>query len=214
MWTGTTRKTVERILGAAVVLVLAASLGGCNSVSKKDHDLVMQENQELRDRVTSLENESRAKDTKLAEMEATKQKDYQGGESLGDGKPVRGGGGGGTKHGNQVAEFDVGGDVLFDSGQATVKATAKPKLDQIASTIKSKYSGYDVRVEGHTDSDPIKKSKWKTNEALSEARAEAVRKYLISKGISSSSVSAVGMGSSQPKGTKKDSRRVEIKVTN
>jgi chemotaxis protein MotB len=71
-----------------------------------------------------------------------------------------------------------------------------------------------VRVEGYTDSDPLvkTKAKWGSNEGLSEARAESVRAYLISKGISSGRVSAVGMGAAKPKATKKDSRRVEIVV--
>lgn len=213
MWTGAMKGKMGRVWGSAVVMVLAATLGGCNSVSKKDHELVMQENQELRERVSTLENDSRSKDTKIAELEAAKAPPAPAPGGYDDygpptgGRSPRGGSGGPT-----VAEFDVGGDVLFDSGQAVIKSTAKPQLDRIASTIKSKYSGYNVRVEGHTDSDPIRKSKWGSNEALSEARAEAVRKYLISKGISSSSIDAVGMGSSKPKSSKKESRRVEIKV--
>lgn len=211
---GTVNLSVKRVLGTAALLVLASSLVGCNKVNKKDHDMVLQENQELRDRVSSLETDSRSKDTKIAELEAAKQQPQAqpGGD---DGwAPDRSGGGRRPSPGSTVAQFEMVGDVLFDSGQATVKATAKPQLDRIASQIKSRYSGYNVVVEGHTDSDPIKKSanRWKSNDQLSEARAEAVRKYLITKGIGSGSIEAVGMGSSQPKGSKKDSRRVEIKV--
>lgn len=210
MGTAMARTMAGRIAGVALTLVLAASLGGCNSVSKKDHELVMQENQELRDRMAALENESRSKDTRIAELEAAKAAQAQA-PSMADEYDT---GGGRPGRGDVVREFEVVGDVLFDSGQATVKTAAKPQLDRIASTIKSRYSGYNVVVEGHTDSDPIRKSKWQTNDALSEARAEAVKKYLASKGISSSRIEAVGMGSSQPKSTKKDSRRVEIKVVN
>ncbi|MCC6678836.1 MAG: OmpA family protein [Phycisphaerales bacterium] len=211
MRTGMARTMAGRILGVAATLVLAAALGGCSSVSKKDHELVMQENQELRDRMAALETESRSKDSKIAELEAAKAQAAQP-PAVDDFGTSPGGRQGSP--GTVVREFDVVGDVLFDSGQATVKAGAKPQLDRIASTIKSRYSGYQVRVEGHTDSDPIRKSKWKTNDALSEARAEAVKKYLASKGISSSKIEAVGMGSSEPKGSKKESRRVEIKVLN
>lgn len=213
MRTGMARTTAGRILGVAVTLALAAALGGCSSVSKKDHDLVLQENQELRDRMASLETDSRTKDSKIAELEAAKAQAAAQQPTMGD-DFTGGGGGRPTGDGSVVRQFEVVGDVLFDSGQATVKAAAKPQLDRIASTIKSRYSGYNVRVEGHTDSDPIRKSKWKTNDALSEARAEAVKKYLASKGISSGRIDAVGMGSSQPRGSKKDSRRVEIQVIN
>ena len=40
-----------------------------------------------------------------------------------------------------------------------------------------------IRVDGHTDSTPIKVSKWKTNLDLSQARAESVKAYLIKKGV-------------------------------
>ena len=105
---------------------------------------------------------------------------------------------------------EVAGDVLFASGQATLKADAKKKLDSIARELNGRYSGNDIRIEGHTDSDPIRKSKWGSNEALSKARAEAVREYLQSKGVSGGRMSTVGKGSSEPKGTKAASRRVDI----
>jgi flagellar motor protein MotB len=68
-------------------------------------------------------------------------------------------------------------------------------------------------VEGHTDSDPIKVSQWKSNQELSEARADAVKKYLVSKGVDANSVSTSGLGSSRPKSNDKAAnRRVEIVV--
>ena len=73
-------------------------------------------------------------------------------------------------------------------------------------------------MQGHTDSDPIKHSKWASNQELSKARAEAVRKYLLDKGVDASHVAAEGLGDSKPKdaGTtaaaKAKNRRVEIVV--
>lgn len=75
-----------------------------------------------------------------------------------------------------------------------------------------------VDVVGHTDSDPIKKSKWKDNWQLSAERALAVLRYLNSKGISSEKIRAVAAGSSRPVASNKSSsgkaqnRRVEIVV--
>ena len=114
--------------------------------------------------------------------------------------------------GRMVAE--IAGDVLFASGQATIKTDAKKQLDRIAKSLNGKFSGASIRIEGHTDSDPLvkQKAKWGSNQALSEARADAVKNYLSQKGVSSSRISTTGLGSTQPKSTKAQSRRVEIVV--
>src|SRR5690606_7017515 len=106
----------------------------------------------------------------------------------------------------------VAGDVLFDSGKATLKPAAKQKLDQVARIIRTQYPGQIIRVEGYTDSDPIRKSGWKTNERLSGERAMAVEEYLVSKGLSRDQIYYAGFGSSKPRASKKDSRRVEIVI--
>jgi chemotaxis protein MotB len=105
------------------------------------------------------------------------------------------------------------GDALFDSGKATLKETAKANLDKVAAALKKQYAGKQVRVEGHTDSDPIVHSKWKSNMELSKARADAVRDYLVKKGVDAAIVSTQGYGESKPKGADKaKNRRVEIVV--
>ena len=107
----------------------------------------------------------------------------------------------------------VPGDVLFDPGKATVREPAKPTLDKVAAALKKDYSGKQIRVEGHTDSDPIKVSRWKSNQDLSVARADAVKKYLVSKGVDANVVSVQGFGSDRPKSSDKaQNRRVEIVV--
>ncbi|RMH29602.1 MAG: hypothetical protein D6693_01750 [Planctomycetota bacterium] len=108
----------------------------------------------------------------------------------------------------------VAGDVLFDSGSATLKSSAKNTLNRIAEVLNSRYPGQMIRVAGHTDSDPIRKSKWKTNERLSAERALAVEEYLSSQGVDNDRMYSAGYGSSQPKASKKESRRVEIIVLN
>jgi flagellar motor protein MotB len=107
----------------------------------------------------------------------------------------------------------VPGDVLFDAGKATIREPAKPTLDKVAAALKKDYSGKQIRVEGHTDSDPIKVSRWKSNQELSVARADAVKKYLVSKGVDANVVSVSGFGSDRPKSSDKaQNRRVEIVV--
>jgi flagellar motor protein MotB len=108
----------------------------------------------------------------------------------------------------------VPGDVLFDPGQATIRSGAKTTLDKVAAALKSQYPGKQIRVEGHTDADPIRVSKWKSNQELSEARAAAVKQYLASKGVEASSLTTHGFGADKPKSKtdKSLNRRVEIVV--
>ena len=107
----------------------------------------------------------------------------------------------------------VPGDVLFDAGKATVRTQAKTTLDKVAAALKKDYAGKQIRVEGHTDSDPIKLSQWKNNQELSVARADAVKQYLVSKGVDAGMIKTQGFGADKPKSNDKaQNRRVEIVV--
>jgi flagellar motor protein MotB len=107
----------------------------------------------------------------------------------------------------------VPGDVLFSSGDATVRDTARATLDKVAASLKGDYAGKPVRIEGHTDNDPIKYSKWKSNQELSEARAAAVKAYLVKKGCDASLITVEGLGAQKPRSKNKDAnRRVDIVV--
>jgi chemotaxis protein MotB len=108
--------------------------------------------------------------------------------------------------------------ILFASGKAELKQVTMSDLDHIADVLKSKYSGMQIEVVGHTDTDPIKKSKWADNWELSAERALAVVRYLIKKGIPEDQIRASGRGASQPVASnttasgKSQNRRVEIVV--
>ncbi len=109
---------------------------------------------------------------------------------------------------------NIPGDVLFDAGRATLKDSSKATLNKIASAIKKDYAGKHVFVDGHTDADPISKTKgmWEDNLDLSAARARAVAAYLTSQGLAHKNVDTRAFGPTQPKKTKDASRRVEIVV--
>jgi chemotaxis protein MotB len=108
--------------------------------------------------------------------------------------------------------------ILFDAGKANLKRSVSAELDHIQSVMQSKYSGRQIDVVGHTDSDPIKKSPWKDNWELSAQRALSVVRYLTERGISKGDIRAVGRGDSQPIASnatasgKAKNRRVEIVV--
>lgn len=108
--------------------------------------------------------------------------------------------------------------ILFNSGKATLKKANSVELDHIVSVLTSKYSGRQIDVVGHTDADPIRKSKWKDNWELSAQRSLTVLRYLVDRGIPENNIRAVGCGESIPIASnatasgKAKNRRVEIVV--
>ena len=110
---------------------------------------------------------------------------------------------------------NVPGDVLFASGDATVKKSADATLNKIAAIIKKDFAGKTVFVDGHSDSDPITrtKDKWRDNLDLSAARARSVAAFLTDQGgLPKSQVGTRAFGPTSPKASKDKSRRVEIVV--
>ena len=108
--------------------------------------------------------------------------------------------------------------ILFDSGKAVLKKATSVELNHIHSVLRDKYAGKQVDIVGHTDTDPIKKSKWKDNWELSAQRALSVLRYLVKRGIPEDKIQAAGRGESQPIASnstasgKARNRRVEIVV--
>jgi flagellar motor protein MotB len=112
--------------------------------------------------------------------------------------------------------IEISGEVLFDSGKAALKPAAKRSLDKVAALIKQKYSGQRLRVEGHTDPNPVRSSGWDDNYDLGHARARAVLLYLKSKGIPEKNMYSASFAATQMKSTKNMAlnRRVDIVVVN
>jgi len=110
--------------------------------------------------------------------------------------------------------------ILFASGSAKLKGATSSELDHIYSVIRQRYSGRQIDVVGHTDTDPIRKTKdqWQDNWDLSAGRALTVLRYLTSKGMPADQIRAVACGESRPVASnasaagKAKNRRVEIVV--
>lgn len=109
--------------------------------------------------------------------------------------------------------------ILFKSGSARISPEGLSILDNIAAAILNNISN-SIRVEGHTDSDPIQNEKFPSNWELSTARSVNVLKYLIESGkILPMRLSAAGYGESKPLFTndtrenKAKNRRVEIVIS-
>jgi flagellar motor protein MotB len=106
------------------------------------------------------------------------------------------------------------GEILFEPGKAVLKTSASATLDKIVAAIKKDYATKTIYVDGHTDSDPITRTKdtWEDNWDLAAARANAVRRYLTSHGVDPKHTDLRSFGPNKPKATKPASRRVEIVV--
>jgi outer membrane protein OmpA-like peptidoglycan-associated protein len=105
-------------------------------------------------------------------------------------------------------------DVLFDTGQHTLKPGAREKLATVAGILLA-YPDLSLEVDGHTDN--VGDDDY--NQALSERRAESVRGYLVQQGIPSTAIAAYGYGESQPVASnnipagRQQNRRVELVVS-
>jgi flagellar motor protein MotB len=74
--------------------------------------------------------------------------------------------------------YELDTDTLFAPGKDILTAEGKAKLDAAVADIREKHAGNRINIEGHTDTDPIKESNWKSNWELGAARALAVLHYL------------------------------------
>jgi len=213
-------RNVSRVMGLMALLMLAMGATGCNNQLKDENSRLHGENAGLRDQLAEMEDALQSAERQRAELAAEASRYRQENQAL-------------QSKGSQPAQRPTGfegidrvtgefrpgevaaiveGDVLFDSGKVILKAAAKSSLDKLASVLNSQYGGRQIRVEGHTDTDPIKKSEWKTNDRLACERAMAVKEYLAGKGVDGSRMYVSGWGPNRPKGGKAQSRRVEIVV--
>ena len=207
----------------------AAGFGavGCQNALHDDNLKLHSQNRELQGRVDALEGELgkrpdssqvngmqgeiAARDARIAELEQQLRTQPKG-EA-----PTPGIEGIETEYNKSTGEMTVRvpGDVLFDSGVATLKPSAHATLDKIAASLKGQYGGKPLRIEGHTDADPLVKTKqqWTDNRNLSLARALAVTRYLQGKGVAPKLIETAGFGEYHPRGgDKSKNRRVEIVV--
>lgn len=104
--------------------------------------------------------------------------------------------------------------IFFESGKDVIKASSYSNLDQLVEILQE-YKDAKVSIEGHTDSQGADDK----NLALSQARANAVLKYLTDKGVDAKRLTAIGYGETLPQESNSTSagraanRRVEFKLT-
>ena len=110
-------------------------------------------------------------------------------------------------------------EVFFDSGKDLIRPEGKKILRKVAKILNQDVPDSKVAVEGHTDTDPIKYSGWKSNWELSAGRALSVLHYFIEEGkVKPERLSAAGYGEFKPVASnataqgKQKNRRVEIVI--
>jgi len=115
----------------------------------------------------------------------------------------------------------LGEQILFDAGLATLKnAKAREILDSIAQILKNDHPNEIIHISGHTDSDPLNRTKkiWETNWNLGSQRAHTVFKYFVDKGVPENRMVLHSLGylkpidSNETKEGKARNRRVVIEL--
>ena len=94
------------------------------------------------------------------------------------------------------ADLVIKDDLLFDESSTILKPGGTQVLDRLARLLAQ--NDYAVSVEGHTDDLPIHTERFPSNWELSTARAAAVTRYFIERGIAPSRLTATGYADTRP----------------
>jgi len=111
--------------------------------------------------------------------------------------------------------LELPSEILFASGSADLSAAGKTSLTEVLNIL-LEFKDRRFMIAGHTDTDPIKSKKFKSNWDLSNARALSVVQFMIGAGFPPTSVAAAGYGEFDPvapndsDANKQLNRRIEI----
>jgi chemotaxis protein MotB len=220
-------KTTGKVLGLAAGLLVIASMTGCTNWEKKykSLDVEYQNVKGLYENCQATLDSSAAEKARMGqELASSRQQLEEMQRQIQEKKatPAQATGFEGMDVAVDAAAgtitVTVSDSILFASGAATLKNIYIAELDKINSVIRDRYSGRKIDVVGHTDTDPIRKTKWKDNWELSAQRALTVTRYLVDKGIAKDRIRAAGCGDARPVASnsssagKSKNRRVEVVV--
>jgi chemotaxis protein MotB len=117
-------------------------------------------------------------------------------------------------HSHRGVTISIVADILFQRASSELNPQVYPILDKFIPKIRN--SIYQIAVEGHTDSDPMRSERYPSNWELSAARASQVVNYYLSQGLEAERFRAIGFAHTRPKKpnttpeNKSQNRRVEI----
>ena len=192
------KKGVIKFLGVIICMFLIGTLAGCSVKFYRGHPEDLRKISSLKSRLEELEDAKQLLERRLKGEIRDKQVQVDI-----------------TKRGLVITFM---AEVLFDSGKAVLRKKASPILDKMISVIKEKVPDRNIAIEGHTDNQPIKHSKWKSNWELSTARATTVLHYLEDVGMDPRKLQATGYGEYRPivpndtKENMQRNRRVEVVI--
>jgi len=121
--------------------------------------------------------------------------------------------------------FVLQSGLLFASGSAELGQQGKQQVRKLSDTLNSVAANipgdidWIVRIDGHTDRQPINTAEYPSNWELSTARALAIVRFMISQGVPARRLAATGFGEFHPLDSEKTAeayainRRIEIKLT-
>ena len=78
--------------------------------------------------------------------------------------------------------FQIPSSATFASGSATLSSNGEKALREVIQQLKQNFPASDYFIEGHTDSEPIRRSRFTTNRDLSYHRSRAVHDFLVEQG--------------------------------
>jgi len=190
---------MKNILRIGLVVFLSFSLAGCTFIFQKGRRSDALKIEELSSQLDELSRAKRLLEERLGKEISDKQIKLQMME--------------------KGLVITVVGDLIFDSGKATIRPEAYSLLDKVSRVLKENMGDFNIGIEGYTDNVPITHSGWKSNWELSTARSLSVLPLLVNeKGISPQRLSAIGFGEYRPIATnataegRKLNRRVEIVI--
>ena len=109
-------------------------------------------------------------------------------------------------------------DISFGAGSKELTPAGKKAVEGLISELNGNFAGHSIRIEGHTDADPIKRSNFKDNWELGSERALSVVRHLTAGGIPGERLTAVSRADTMPVADNKSNegkaknRRVEVVV--
>ena len=99
--------------------------------------------------------------------------------------------------GSSDVSLEISDSILFAPANAALSEAGTGLLDELAALLRT--LPYSLSVEGHSDNVPIQTARYPSNWELSSARAAAVTRALIEKGIAPDRIRAIGYGATRPR---------------
>jgi chemotaxis protein MotB len=210
----------QKVIMVIAGLAVGVSMLGCNNNMATENTLLKTENQELRTQYKETITALQAVDDDLRRAQGDLRSEQEHSQALQTALDTRP---------ETISIFEnisgvevslrdkdlaltVASDLLFNSGSASLKNSAKSTLGQVASALNSTYPNQSIVIIGYTDTDQIKRSSFKSNWHLAFDRAWSVRDYLVSQGVKKDRIAIESWGPTKPLATKAASRRVDIVV--